>query len=123
MLKKIIKINDFYAYDDTYSSSAEALLCDFELLNLYKNKPKSCVLGDMLELGRHTENIHTKIGCEVYKFGFRNLYTIGPLATKIAEGAINAGMSKDDVFINANPDAIDITVNQILKNKIKDEMD
>ena len=119
---KIIKINDFYAYDDTYSSSAEALLCDFELLNLYKNKPKSCVLGDMLELGRHTENIHTKIGCEVYKFGFRNLYTIGPLATKIAEGAINAGMSKENVFINENPDAIDITANQILKNKIKDEI-
>ncbi len=119
---KIIKIDDFYAYDDTYSSSAEALICDFELLNLYQNKPKSCVLGDMLELGGQTENIHTKIGYEVYKFGFRNLYTIGPFATKIAEGAISAGMNKDNVFINTDYDAYEITAKQIINNKIKNEI-
>lgn len=119
---KIIKIDDFFAYDDTYSSSAEAVLSDFELLSLYKDKPRSCMLGDMLELGDETENLHKKIGRAVFEHGFRNLYAIGNFAPLIAAGAIGAGMRKENVFINTDPDAIDITAKQILINHVENEL-
>ena len=118
---KIVEISDFYAYDDTYSSSYEAALCDFEVLQLY-NSPKSCMLGDMLELGTHSERLHRKLGKAVYEYGFRNLYTFGPYAKLIADGALEAGMNKENIFINSNASKPEITANQIINNKIKDEI-
>lgn len=119
---KIIKINDFFAYDDTYSSSAEAVLSDFELLSLYKDKPRSCVLGDMLELGDETENLHKKIGRAVFEHDFRNLYAIGNFAPLIASGAIDAGMNQENIFINTDLNAIDITAAQIMINHVENEL-
>jgi UDP-N-acetylmuramoyl-tripeptide--D-alanyl-D-alanine ligase len=119
---KIIKIDDFYAYDDTYSSSYEAVLCDFEVLKLYTKSDKSCMLGDMLELGIHSDSLHRKLGKAVYEYGFRNLYTLGTYANIIADGALEAGMSKENIFINSDVKKPEITVNQIINNKIKDEI-
>lgn len=118
----IIKIDDFYAYDDTYSSSYEAVLCDFEVLKLYTPINKSCMLGDMLELGEHSESLHKKLGKAVYEYGFRNLYALGAYAPSLAEGALEAGMNRENIFINSDAAKTEITANQILKNKIKDEI-
>ena len=120
---KLIKIDDFYAYDDTYSSSYEAALCDFEILNLkYKTAKKSCVLGDMLELGEHSDSLHKKLGQAVFRYGFRKLYAIGTHALSIAAGAREAGMDEENIFINPDAHNIEITAKQILENKISDEI-
>ncbi len=119
---KIIKIDDFYAYDDTYSSSYEAVLCDFEVLKLYTKSRKSCMLGDMLELGIYSDDLHRKLGKSAYEYGFRNLYTFGASAKLIAEGALESGMNKDNIYVNPNASRPEITAKQILKNKLKDEI-
>ena len=119
---KIIKIDDFYVYDDTYSSSYEAAICDFKFLNLFTNCSKSCMLGDMLELGEHSAPLHKNLGKAVYKYGFRNLYAFGIYAEAIATGALEAGMKKDNIFIKSDTSKMEMTANQILKNKANDEI-
>lgn len=108
-------------YDDTYSSSPEATIANFELLAV-KYKKMSCVLGDMLELGAASESLHEKLGNAVVRYGFQRLFTFGKSASYIAKGAISAGMRPERIFINEDITAPQITAEQIKKNCMSDEI-
>ena len=104
-------INNSFIIDDTYNSSPFA--CESALKTLGEVKfigparnafsiadaggRKIAVLGDMLELGKHTEEAHINIG-KVAKENADILFTVGPRAEKIKEGALEAGMDKDKIF-------------------------
>ena len=97
-------INDSFIIDDTYNSSPFA--CESALKTLGEIKTASkriAVLGDMLELGHHTEEAHKNIG-KIAKENTDVLIIVGPRAKKIKEGAIEVGMNKDDIFefLNSN---------------------
>ena len=55
------------------------------------------MLGDMLELGKHTKNAHEHIG-QVVKENVDVLVVVGQRAKDIKEGSINAGMDSENVF-------------------------
>lgn len=84
--------------DDTYNSSPTA--CEQALSTLSEikyAKRKIAVLGDMLELGRFSSDEHEKIGALVPKSADM-LLTVGVRARKIAEGALNHGMSEENIL-------------------------
>jgi len=85
--------------DDTYSSSPEAVIAEIKSLKR-SGRMFSLLLGDMLELGDNAIFEHRKIGTIAYKSGARHIYTFGHLASHIAAGAEEAGMSRSDIFIN-----------------------
>ena len=58
---------------------------------------KIAVLGDMLELGRHTEEAHKNIGKLAAKI-VDILATVGMRARLIAEGALNEGLAEKNIF-------------------------
>ncbi|MEK7077255.1 MAG: cyanophycin synthetase, partial [Patescibacteria group bacterium] len=62
-----------------------------------KAKRKIAVLGDMLELGKHTLEAHESVGRLVGKSA-DILITVGMRAKAIAEGAITSGMIKRSVY-------------------------
>ncbi len=119
---KFISIGELTLYDDTYSSSPEAVLADFELLALHKAKKRSCVLGDMLELGAHTECMHKEIGRAAVKHGFEKIFGFGVYSPFIKEGALEAGAPEDRIFINTDITNPDCTARQILDNYTKGEL-
>ncbi len=88
--------------DDTYNSSPVALRAGLEMLASIENHGmkgrKIAVLGDMLELGKHTEEEHREAGRATAKVA-SILYTIGPRAEFIAKGAIEAGMREDRIVV------------------------
>jgi UDP-N-acetylmuramoyl-tripeptide--D-alanyl-D-alanine ligase len=91
-------INDTFIIDDTYNSSPFA--CESALKTLHEVKStgrKIAVLGDMLELGRHTIEAHKKVGA-VVKENSDILITVGPRAKAIKEGAESAGMDTESIF-------------------------
>ncbi|OGI61263.1 hypothetical protein A2814_00655 [Candidatus Nomurabacteria bacterium RIFCSPHIGHO2_01_FULL_38_19] len=86
-------IKDCLIIDDTYNSSP--LACESALKTLGDIKctgRKIAILGDMLELGRHTLEAHKNIG-KVAKENADVLVVVGHRAETIKEGAIEAGMS------------------------------
>jgi UDP-N-acetylmuramoyl-tripeptide--D-alanyl-D-alanine ligase len=113
---KFINKGKITVYDDTYSSSPEAVIAMLKMLSLYDTPQKSCMLGDMLELGNDTERLHKIIGEAVVENGFQKLFAFGLYAPFIADGAKNAGMTNENIFINTNIDAPEITANQIIQN-------
>ncbi len=91
-------INKSFIIDDTYNSSPFA--CESALRTLGEIKTtgrKIAVLGDMLELGKHTEESHRDMG-KVAKENVNILVVVGPRAQKIKEGALDRGMKNKNIF-------------------------
>lgn len=103
--------------DDTYNASPVALAATLETLGQIKigdsnpstqqgcapngaSEPhgrKIAILGDMLELGKHTVNEHQKAGKQA-KENCDVLVTVGIRARDIAEGALDNGMDEINIF-------------------------
>ena len=96
-LSLIEGVNDSYIIDDTYNSSPVAMEAAIEVLKDMDGKRKIAVLGDMLELGKYTEEEHRSVG-EKIKDVVDILVTVGPRAKFIAEGAIDAGFSQKNIY-------------------------
>ncbi|MDQ3075550.1 MAG: Mur ligase family protein [bacterium] len=97
-MKVLLGINKTLVIDDTYNSSPFA--CESALNTLGEVKTsgrKIAVLGDMLELGKHTEEAHKNIG-KFAKEASNVLCVVGPRAQFIKLGAIESGMENKDVF-------------------------
>lgn len=88
--------------DDTYNSSPFASESALRTLKEIKwGKRKVAVLGDMLELGKHTYDAHKNIGSIAGSLLDGNedaLFVVGPRAKSIKEGAISVNMKKENIF-------------------------
>jgi len=85
--------------DDTYNSSPQAVILALEtLMSLEVSGKKIAVLGNMLELGNQTSELHTKVGERVAELEVDMLITVGERAIDIAHGAIKVGMSVEKTF-------------------------
>ncbi|MEK7539390.1 MAG: UDP-N-acetylmuramoyl-tripeptide--D-alanyl-D-alanine ligase [Patescibacteria group bacterium] len=95
-------INNSMIIDDTYNSSPLACGSALETLGEIKaNGRKIAILGDMLELGKHTEEAHRNIGKMAGKILRGNadmLIVVGPRAKAIKEGALETGMDKKNIL-------------------------
>ena len=87
--------------DDTYNSSPFACEAALDTLGEVKiSGRKIAILGDMLELGKHTEDAHRSIG-RIAKTNLRAkdvLITVGPRARLIHEGAVAAGIKPANTY-------------------------
>lgn len=84
--------------DDTYNSSPTAVEAALDTLALIApHGRKIAVLGDMLELGRHSVEEHRKLG--TYAAGCVDfLVTVGFRARDVAQGALDAGMDEKNIL-------------------------
>lgn len=110
--QRIIKIGKYNIYDDTYSSSPEAVIAALRALSLHSSR-FSCVLGDMLELGEEAQIFHELIGREAARQGCVRLYAFGRYCNAVADGASQGGMSDSQIYTNGDILAPQITVDQI----------
>lgn len=95
-LSLIAGIHESTLIDDTYNASPKAMEGALEVLKEIKGKRKIAVLGDMLELGKYTEQAHLEIGESVFPI-VDVLVTVGPRSKSIATGAMDSGFSKSKI--------------------------
>jgi UDP-N-acetylmuramoyl-tripeptide--D-alanyl-D-alanine ligase len=90
-------VNNSIIIDDTYNSSPVAMMAAIEVLKNIEGKRKIAVLGDMLELGKFTEEEHYIVGEKI--FGVADiLITVGPRAKSIVEGATKKGFIQKNIY-------------------------
>jgi UDP-N-acetylmuramoyl-tripeptide--D-alanyl-D-alanine ligase len=83
--------------DDTYNASPIATLEALHTLqSLEKATRKIAILGDMMELGAHSAEAHREIGAVAAK-SCDLLFTVGVRSRRIAESAMDSGMSEKNV--------------------------
>ena len=116
---RVIKgIRNTTIIDDTYNSSPKALISALNTLKEIKvsnSAKKIAVLGDMLELGKHSIDEHYKAGklvadvCDI-------LLTVGIRSRKIAEGALDGLLSEKNIYQFENS----VEAGKFLQNILKE---
>lgn len=97
-LSVIEGLNESLLIDDTYNASPVAVHTALSVFESVKAKRKIAVLGDMLELGSHTEDEHKKVGTILAPYT-NILVTVGPRSHFIKDGAIEGGMPKENIYM------------------------
>lgn len=110
----IVKIKDnITVINDSYNASYDSMKAGIEYLSNITAKRRIAVLGDMLELGEYSEELHKKVGDEVLKSNIDILITVGQKAKFIASRVLN-GNSKIKVESFDNNDQASIYLNKNL---------
>lgn len=93
-------VKDTLIIDDTYNSSPAATAAALDTIAAIKTHTQArcvVVLGDMLELGRHSVDEHRKIGAQAAKVA-DIVVTVGFRARDIAEAALDNGLPDGAIF-------------------------
>ena len=103
---EIVKLrNGAFLIDDSYNANPasvrEALM---SLKDLKANHHAYVFLGDMLELGEQSEEMHRKIGMLMATIGVHALFLKGDFAVVTAAGAREGGLSPDNIFFLSEQD-------------------
>lgn len=102
--------------NDSYNASFESMQASLKYLGALKNNRKVAVLGDMLELGEFSKELHEKVGNEVVKNNIDILICSGENAKYIVDIALKNGMNKDNVFYFEDKEKIKEFVKQNWKS-------
>ncbi len=112
----IIKLNNgTRILDDSYNSNLNAALSTLNFFNSKFNGKKICILGEMRELGKFTEESHRKLGIEVARSNFSYVFCIG-VAMKYLIREVNEKSPNTKTFLMSNYDEIVKLVLPILGN-------
>ncbi len=109
---RIIRLGRLSILNDCYNSSVESVHSALASLSYYT--PRSALLGNMLELGDFSADLHREIGYRAAKSGLRYLYLIGESSGYIEEGALSGGMKREQILTNSDPLRPDISADQII---------
>ena len=81
--------------DDAYNANADSTVAALETLcDLPLQGRRVAVLGDMAELGAHSEAAHAEIGRRAAELGIGQLFAVGKMAPVMAAAARGAGLSR-----------------------------
>ena len=81
--------------DDAYNANADSMLAALQTLQDMPCKGRRvAVLGDMAELGSHSEEAHLEVGRRAAESGVGQLFAIGEMAALIAKAAREAGLNR-----------------------------
>jgi len=85
--------------DDTYNANPDSVKQSIKTLALMAKKDNSiAVLGDMLELGKDSINLHKEIGMLAIENQISKLYTHGELSSHIVKEAVNHGFPENNTM-------------------------
>ena len=99
--------NGITIINDSYNASFESMQASLKYLKEAHAKRKIAVLGDMLELGKYTKELHEKVGKEVKKQNIDILICSGENAKYIEEEAKRAGMLPNKIFYFDSNDKVE----------------
>lgn len=115
-LEKKVNQNGVTIIDDTYNASYDSMKSSIELLGKSNNR-KIAILGDMLELGEYSEEIHRKVGEDVVNNNIDILITVGEFSKYIKDEAIKNGFNKENIYSFEKQEDTYNLLKTILKNE------
>ena len=87
--------NGVRVLDDAYNANADSTIAALETLcDLPLQGRRVAVLGDMEELGAHSESAHAEIGRRAAELGIGQLFTVGKMAAVTAKAARAGGLNR-----------------------------
>lgn len=88
---------DVVILNDAYNANPQSMRAAAAVLGDAKDRRRVAVVGDMKELGPSSAMFHQAVGGYFAQAGVERLIAIGDLAKHMAQGAVQAGMSQEQV--------------------------
>jgi UDP-N-acetylmuramoyl-tripeptide--D-alanyl-D-alanine ligase len=98
-----IEHNGIKIINDCYNSNPDAVRSMLDVLRDIPARRHIAVLGEMLELGRWSEDLHREAGRYAARCGVSVLVGIRGVARALVEGAVEAGLRKDAAYFFGDP--------------------
>ncbi len=101
MRSEILRKNGICVINDCYNANPGSLSAALELLQQIDTAPsgrKILVLGDMLELGERSGQMHAEVGLHANEMGVDHFIGLGPMMRFALDAAVAAGMGRDRVL-------------------------
>jgi UDP-N-acetylmuramoyl-tripeptide--D-alanyl-D-alanine ligase len=95
MRLQLWEANDIRVLDDAYNANADSMVAALQTLQEIPCAGRRiAVLGDMAELGEHSEAAHEEVGRRVAELGVGQLFAVGKMASVMARAARAAGLTR-----------------------------
>jgi UDP-N-acetylmuramoyl-tripeptide--D-alanyl-D-alanine ligase len=108
------EVNGVRVLDDAYNANADSTIAALETLcDLPLQGRRVAVLGDMNELGAHSEAAHAEVGRRAAELGIGQLFAVGKMAPVTAKAARDSGLKRVIEFMDV--EAAMKAVKQFLK--------
>ncbi len=116
MRMNIKKVKEYTLINDCYNASIESMNVALDTLARYEGR-KVAILGDILELGEYTKDVHEEVGKKVADNKIDLLILAGENVEYIKDGAIKNGMKAEQIFMYKNANEICQIINEKIKNR------
>jgi len=114
---EIVKLeDDINIVNDCYNANYDSMKAAIEYIAKTSANRKVAVLGDMLELGEFSEDLHIKVGKEIIKNNINILVTVGTMGKVISETAKESGV--EIYHCNNNEEAVKVVKTIMQKGDI-----
>lgn len=97
MRNELVACGTSWILNDAYKSNPQSALAAMDTLESFQQEYKIAVLGDMLELGETSDQIHYNLGKSLAKYHVKEVLTYGEMARYIAQGARD--YMSEDVYL------------------------
>ena len=92
MRSQILRKNGICIINDSYNANPDSVRMALDLLSSMEGERRIAVLGDMLELGPRSAELHADVGCQVAAAEIDLLLATGPLSAHTVKAAQEAGL-------------------------------
>ncbi len=101
---QVFQKGDYVLIDDTYNTNTDGIKSLLQFMHEgYKDYKKIVVFPGILELGKHSQEIHMTMGTEIAKRADYFIISHTDFAKPLMRGARLGGMDADQMFILNNP--------------------
>jgi len=110
----ITEIGGMTLVNDTYNANPSSMLAALETLSMIEGR-KIAVLGDMLELGKYSKEMHVKIGKNAAEKGIDILMVTGSYAEEYKRGAEMNEIGRIDVQVFESNDRLSKALTELMR--------
>jgi UDP-N-acetylmuramoyl-tripeptide--D-alanyl-D-alanine ligase len=100
--------------DDSYNAALLSMEAGLDALKVFTGKRKVVVLGDMLEIGKYSEQAHIRVGKKAGEIADL-IFVIGNCAGFIEQGAKSVGFNENKIFKFSTSDEAKLIVQKEMK--------
>lgn len=112
---EIKKVNNFRVAADCYNANPSSTTMALQTISQMKCSGKRiAVLGDMLELGQESVQLHSELGNHIWEQGYEYLITVGAHSKGLGIRAIERGMPPECVYSFDSSDEINRTLTDLV---------
>ncbi|MEJ2057189.1 MAG: Mur ligase family protein [Desulfofustis sp.] len=101
--------------NDSYNANPASVASGLRTLGQLPSPARAAILGDMLELGEASDNLHRSIGNVAAQSDLSFLGLVGDSAEQIKQGALTSGMEPERIRVFTDKDEVADWIRALLK--------